>query len=734
MSTVNRTSLFPSLNSVGNAISNFGDSLGDASSVLTIVRHPLHLIDIVTEGGSIATLFGIISGSPLLITEAIGGGMLALSGLISTGKQLLQIYKNWGKENCRSLALRIFVYLPSAMTTTAIGLALTIQKAASLSGTMGLAYGAASAIKFLAPIQSVFHLISASYNIYTTGQLSDSLSEYQKSLEAGKRSSKRNLSREEACKKRKRQFKYLHNYITSDSEKFAHKTSQECLKKVQDFFQDSSNFDHYSKNELNNLFREVQIARKQANMIGKIRESVNKTPSEFARQTSKNCLREARQFFASDGRFLEENQKAFLHTVYKENHHAKIRSRILLVVALIGLAACFVSIFATGGAALPLISLLSGLLWIMADSKHLTDKICNWFWKQNQFDILPKDLQTGDSSQKKGELEFALKTTGLILTAPIWLVPAFMFYEIKSLYHRISDKITDLKWRRAGWLPGDAEKFENQIGSLKISANKAEDNPYHFSTYFEKGLKETLEEFKNSLQLDSARGHSIFIRQNDSDKPGSRVPPENPNDRFSAEERTKIGPGITLQKEFFEEMKRLGFSLEDLSDPNLTDEKRNAILAILTSGTQSFFNQAYAICELKPLFSTLKNIFPVYKVQEEIKRKGNAEEKMDQKFFTQILKEGEHCPVIINLEKRISTGTMVLCYTAIDPDKGKVPLMHLKIEVEMKWDTGEIIISGIEPLTIFNFKTQSLELLKRPDILLRSDDWEFPPHSSNTNL
>jgi hypothetical protein len=70
---------------------------------------------------------------------------------------------------------------------------------------------------------------------------------------------------------------------------------------------------------------------------------------------------------------------------------------------------------------------------------------------------------------------------------------------------------------------------------------------------------------------------------------------------------------------------------------------------------------------------------------------------------------------------------MVFEYLSLDDGK---PLMYLQVDFKMDWETGDITTSSMKPLGIYNFKTGEIEVLERPNISFRSNDWPFPPKRS----
>lgn len=292
-------------------------------------------------------------------------------------------------------------------------------------------------------------------------------------------------------------------------------------------------------------------------------------------------------------------------------------------------------------------------------------------------------------------------------------------YELE--YYETRDK-QELEWMDAGWLPQDRIDFRNYIGTMHIDLTDPSQNPFHPDHFTSVADSKYL---ADQIAADVNRGNSILIRQNRNQKKLERFPPntslqKTPDDLF---------------KDFENRLKALGYSKEN--DPK-------AYTAISQSMSQLFHRQTWQGSRDHGLLDNLNSQFPIYCTAQGIARKGSPEEKIPNEALaieTLLLRKGDHPPVIIDLENRTSSSFLILSYQINGPDlppkiyesnqfismDEKTPLIYLGVKTVMEWDTGKVEVSGMEPLAIRNLHTGEMQVLKRPEVQLRSDDWAFPP-------
>ncbi len=121
--------------------------------------------------------------------------------------------------------------------------------------------------------------------------------------------------------------------------------------------------------------------------------------------------------------------KKLLTTVYESNYRARVRFVFLIAIGIVSTAAFIAGLLCTGGLG-NLFFFFGALLWLGVDSTKLNQAVGDWAWNHRKNHVLPEWLK--DADIKPSTARFLGETIFGAITVPLWILPAIAWLHFQT--------------------------------------------------------------------------------------------------------------------------------------------------------------------------------------------------------------------------------------------------------------------------------------------------------------
>ena len=310
------------------------EARGWSEATPEIVAVGADLLSIIRNGASAITPDAL----SISAMGAAGGALTGVSGALLTAKGLYEVSESKKIGDQEGVYLGGFSTL-TGITLLGIGVGMVVNKAAVVQGAANLAEITGNALNIVSVVTNLFTLGYASYQLKNSASFRSDLNE---SIEKqGFRGG----------------IEFLHEKLSLTEADLAE------LNLIIDPKERKDKMENKLKCKWAQLERRTDSATLQ-NLLPKI-------------DGIKNAFDEGRV----DAETME-NAKSILESVLHANYKSMVKSTLLILVSLIGIAAVFASIVMTGGASSILFAMISGM-WLVLDKSGGTDFIAEGLWRMH---------------------------------------------------------------------------------------------------------------------------------------------------------------------------------------------------------------------------------------------------------------------------------------------------------------------------------------------------------------
>ncbi len=352
------------------------------------------------SGGLAFNVFGII-GAVFIIFNA-----------------LRLIYKAASKateaKTTEMRVLHTFVHLPANIAYLVVGLGMLVLKVSEIAGKAGIAAVSGLTLMWSFLAMSVIMFGEAIYSLHTTYKLQDILEDKGDSaltIDMLKALALKDEALFKKLTKLEDSDVYYANeliqnadlHLCSDSDAETNRILQEVKLRA------GENWDQLLK-----------IAK-----IAKLKSLATDYLEKLGLQTNEDCAKKIQDF----NLWSEINKlQGLLEEVEHANYDANTDAWMLLAITGVSIIAAGTGLAFTGPVGVTaeaLVTIVASLGWMNFDSSKLRKEIKDYFWEHHQ------NCKKADNEYGLQEKTiFAVKTAALILTAPLWVIPAFVYHDI----------------------------------------------------------------------------------------------------------------------------------------------------------------------------------------------------------------------------------------------------------------------------------------------------------------